>query len=105
VIEHFDSVGLIGPLIDLVIAITAIECVVLVAWHRATGRGVAPREFIVNLMSGACLMLALRALAHGAGGGWVAFFLFAAGVAHGLDIWRRWKRRDRATPAREGVTA
>jgi hypothetical protein len=105
VIEHFDSAALIGPLIDVVIALTVIECVVLVAWHHATGRGVAPRDFIVNLLSGLCLMLALRALAHQAGAGWVAFFLFAAGVAHGLDIWRRWQRRNRAAPAREGVTA
>ena len=100
-IEHLE----VASLIDGVIAFTLLEGAALFAWHRASGRGVAPREFLMNMVSGLCLMLALRAFAHGAGAGWVAFCLLAAGVAHGSDLWRRWRRRDRGVTAHRGVGA
>jgi hypothetical protein len=93
------------PLIDAVIAFTVLEGVALAVWHRATGGGVAPRDFGMNLLSGLCLMLALRALAHGAGVGWVALWLIGAGAAHGSDLWRRWQRRGRAASNQEGAAA
>ena len=87
-----ESFGLL-QLIDAVIAFTLVEGVVLAAWHRATGRGVAPREFAINMASGLWLMLALRCLARDAGTTWIALCLLAAGVAHGTDLWLRWRRR------------
>ncbi len=80
-----------GRFIDLAIAITLIEAAVLVLHHRLTGRGVAPAEFIVNLLSGLCLMLALRAALGGAGWPWVALPLLLAGLTHLFDLSRRWR--------------
>ena len=93
-----DALG-ITQVIDLVIAFTLIECAVLAFLHRATGKGVALRDFAMNMLSGLCLMLALRCLAHEAGAGWVALCLLAAGLAHGADILMRW-RRGATTPRR-----
>jgi len=89
----------LAALVDLVILFTLLECVVLVAYRRHTGKGVAGRDFIANMVSGLCLMLALRCAVRDAGGVWIAVFLVAAGGAHGLDIWMRWRR----TPTRTTV--
>ncbi len=80
-------------LIDAVIVFTLIECLLLLAYHRSTGKGVAPRDFLANMAAGLCLMLALRCLAADLGVAWVVLCLLAAGVAHGVDIMRRWRRR------------
>ena len=100
-IEGFSIVRLI----DGVIVFTLIECIALVAYHRSTGKGVAPRDFFVNIVSGLCLMLALRCLANDAGTAWVAVSLAAAGLAHGIDILMRWKRSNRPTNANRRATA
>ena len=84
---------LIVLLVDLVIVFTLIEGAVLLLVHRATGRGVAPRDFLLNMVSGLCLMLALRALVRDTGAAWVAMCLLGAGVAHGTDLWIRWRRQ------------
>ena len=80
-----------GP-IDAVIALTLVEGVVLALYHRRTGRGVAAGEFAPNLVAGLCLMLALRSVVAGAGWPWMAACLLGAGVAHGTDLRRRWRR-------------
>jgi hypothetical protein len=97
-----NDASFIAPLIDLVILITAVEGLALAFYHRATGRGVAPRDFAANMVSGLCLMLALRAAVHDAGATWVALLLLAAGIAHGSDIVRRWHRGARGARP-EGV--
>ena len=79
-------------LIEIVIAFTLLEGGALLAYHRATGKGVAPREFAANLAAGLCLMLALRSALGGSGWGWTALLLLASGLAHGSDVWRRWER-------------
>ena len=81
----------IATLIDAVIVVTLVECAALTLWHRVSGTGVAPREFALNVLSGLCLMFALRCLARDAGSAWIALFLLAAGIAHGADIVRRWQ--------------
>ncbi len=102
-----------AQLIDGVIAFTLIECLLLVGYHRITGKGVAPPDFFVNMVSGLCLMLALRCLARDAAATWVALWLLAAGAAHGADLLMRWRRSARcasleknfpSTPTRQ-VTA
>ena len=85
----------IAQVIDAVIVFTLIECVALVLYHRRTGRGVAVRDFFANMVSGLCLMFALRCLATDAGAASVALFLLAAGLAHGVDLLMRWKRSSR----------
>ena len=88
--------SLIALLIDLVIGFTLLEAVALALYHRFTGKGVAVRDFALNMASGLCLMFALRCLAHDAGTAWVALWLVAAGMAHGTDLWLRWRRGARA---------
>lgn len=86
-------------LVDLAIAITLVEGAALWLLHRRTGRGVAPRDLLPNLTAGLSLMVALRASIAGAGWAWVAAGLLAAGLAHALDVRRRW-RGDRASSQR-----
>ena len=93
--------ALIALLIDGVTAFTLVEGAALLLVYRATGRGVAPRDFVLNLISGLCLMLALRALVRDAGAAWIAVCLLGSGGAHGADLWRRWRRDARsAQPVR-----
>jgi hypothetical protein len=83
-----------GRIVDIVLAITAIEAVILVIHHRRTGCGPAPKELLGYLLSGVCLMLALRAALVDAWWGWVALWLVAAFAAHLSDLRRRWPRRE-----------
>ena len=77
--------------VDLVIVFTLLEGVALALYFRVTGRGVSPAQFGVNWVSGLCLMFALRSALAGSGVVWIGLGLLAAGVAHGLDMWRRWQ--------------
>ena len=87
----FDS----GLLVDLVIVLTVVEGLALALYYRATGRGIAPQDYALNLVSGLCLMLALRSVLAGAAWHWSAAALAAAGLAHGADIVSRWLRQRR----------
>lgn len=78
-------------LVDAVIVLTLVEGAALLAYRRATGKGIAAREFLVNLLSGLCLMLALRAALAGAASAIVLACVTAAGLAHAADLWRRWQ--------------
>jgi hypothetical protein len=79
-------------LIDVVIVLTLLEGLALAGYHRRTGRGMAPGDFMPNLAAGLALMLALRAGLEGAGWGYVAAGLMAAGLAHAADLKGRWRR-------------
>ncbi len=83
----FDS----GRIIDIILALMALETVALLAFYRVTGRGVAPRALLPFMMAGVCLMLALKAALTG--GSWqaVAGLLSLAFVAHLADIALRWR--------------
>ena len=81
-----------AALVDGVIALTLAEGLALWACWRATGRGVAPGQYALNLVSGLCLMAALRCALAAAPGWTVLAWLAAAGLAHGADIARRWTR-------------
>jgi hypothetical protein len=83
----------LADIVDIVIAVTLVEALVLVLCHRVFGTGVAPRDWVLNLSSGLCLMLALRCGVRDAPLPWTLLFLAAAGLAHGSDLWRRWRRR------------
>jgi hypothetical protein len=79
-------------LVDLVIALSLLETAFLLLHHRVTGRGIAPSQFLANMVSGLSLMLALRAALTQSDWVWVAMPLVAAGIAHASDLWRRWVR-------------
>lgn len=80
-----------GRIVDLVLGLTLLEAVALVAYHRRTGRGVAPADLAGNLLAGVCLLLALRGALAGAWWGWIALCLSGSLVAHLADLRRRWR--------------
>jgi hypothetical protein len=84
----FDS----GRIVDFVLALTALEGLLLVAYYRSTGRGIAPIDLLCNLASGIWLLLAFRLAVAGFWWGWIGACLAAAGLAHFLDLRRRWQR-------------
>jgi hypothetical protein len=86
--EGFFSVA---HLVDLVIGFTLLEALALWLWHRRSGRGVAPGEWALNLLSGLCLMAAVRGALTGAPWYGVALGLTAAGALHATDLRRRWR--------------
>jgi hypothetical protein len=73
-------------LVHLVIGVLLAEAALLAAWHRPAWHDLAP-----HLAAGLALALALRSGL--AGEGTVAFWLGAAGLAHGAAVWRVLKRR------------
>lgn len=87
-----DELLLSRRLIEIVIAFTLLEGVALTVYHRITGKGVAPKGFTANLVSGLCLMLALRGVLAGRWWGWTALPRLGSGRVHAGDLWRRWKR-------------
>ena len=42
-----------GRIVDLILGLVVLEAIALFAWHRATGRGIAPRALVFNLLAGA----------------------------------------------------
>ena len=82
---------LLPTLIDTVIGLSLAEAVLLAWWYRRHGRGVAPRDFALNLASGLCLMLALRLAVSGVAMPAILLCLASAGLLHALDLWRRWR--------------
>jgi hypothetical protein len=87
-----DQWVLSGKLVQLIMAITAVEVVALFAFHRITGRGIAPKDYFLNVISGLCLMMAVWfALSKQTES--IALFLMAAGVAHVADLVLKYKKR------------
>ena len=80
-------------LLDAVIVFTVLEGLGLWLYHRLTGEGLDLSEYALNMVSGLCLMLAVRAAVSDAPWPWVTVCLSASGLAHGLDITRRWRQR------------
>ena len=79
--------------VDIAIGFILIETAALWAFHQITGRGLAIRDFLLTVLSGLSLMLALRcALTPGLWPG-MALFLITAGLAHGADLKARAKHK------------
>jgi hypothetical protein len=78
-------------IVDVAIVCTVLEALVLVSIHRWGRHGLAPRDYLLNLLSGLCLMLALRA-ALGAEWSLIALFLSASGAVHVSDMVARLRR-------------
>jgi hypothetical protein len=77
-------------LVDLILVLVAAEALALFAYHRCTGRGIAPRGLIANLLAGAFLLLALRGALVGADWVWIGLPISAALLAHLSDLRHRW---------------
>ena len=77
--------------VDIAIGFILIETAALWAYRQITGKGLAVQDFLLTVLSGLSLMLALRcALTPGLWPG-MALFLITAGLAHGADLRARAK--------------
>jgi hypothetical protein len=85
-------------LLDAVIVFTVLEGIGLWLHHRFTGQGLAPDDYALNMLSGLCLMLAVRAALASVAWPWIAVCLSASGLAHGWDMVRRWRRQRSTIP-------
>ncbi len=81
-----------GRIVDLVIALVAIEALAILMWKAKSGRGPAAAPFVCNLLSGAFLLLGLRNALANAAWPWIALCLIAALAAHVADLIGRWER-------------
>jgi hypothetical protein len=71
-----------GHIVDFILALIAIEFLALSVYLRRF----VWREFAGNLLSGACLLLALRAALSGAGFPLIGLFLFLGFLCHLADL-------------------
>lgn len=72
-----------GHAVDLVLAVMAVEAIVLIALKCA------PKTVLLMLLPGAAMMLALRAALDGAGWEWVALWLTVSLPLHLADVRHR----------------
>ena len=78
-------------LADLVLAVFAIEAVVIAWLWRAKQRGLSPAQFWPTAMAGVMLVIALRFALAGVQWPWIGLCLAGAGLAHAVDVWMRWR--------------
>lgn len=81
-----------GRIVDIVLGFVVLEIALLTVYRRVSGRGIAARDLLFNLLAGVCLLLALRSALAGAAWIWIAVWLSAALLAHVADLARRWRR-------------
>lgn len=80
-----------GGVADVILVCLVIEAVALLAWHRATGRGLAPHAVAALLLPGAFLVLALRLALTDAAWPLIPLALVAALATHLWDLRGRWR--------------
>jgi hypothetical protein len=89
-------------IVDAIIALVAVEGVLLVLWRALTGGGLTVAETLANLSSGAALLLALRMAITGGLSASVLAMLSVAFIAHVADLASRWEagsaRRPEGSP-------
>lgn len=85
-----------GHIVDLVLVLMALEAIAVLGWRALRGGGPAPLPFIVNLLAGMFLLLALRAALSGAPAGTLLLMLAGAFIAHLADLRLRSSGRTRA---------
>ncbi|RAI45216.1 hypothetical protein [Rhodoplanes roseus] len=78
-----------GRVIDLILALVAVEVAGLALLGRLTARVPPLRMLLPNLLAGAFLLLAVRAALVQAAWQWVAACLTAALIAHVADLTSR----------------
>ncbi|GJE60096.1 hypothetical protein [Methylobacterium trifolii] len=84
-----------GRIVELILALVAVEALLLLAVRRVLGRGPAPVLLLANLAAGAALMLALRAGLTQSPWPVVAGWLLAALAAHVTEMVLRLRRERR----------
>ena len=79
-----------GRIIDAILAFTVLEGALVIWYRRRTGRGPPPAEFLCTLVSGLCLLSAVRVALSGAWWGVLALCLLASLIAHLAYLRVRW---------------
>jgi len=82
-----------GRIVDVILALMALELIVLIIVRKKTGRGLTTVQSTVSLAAGAALLLALRAALTGQPWRSAALWLIVALAAHALDLKLRWPPR------------
>ncbi|MBK8211228.1 MAG: hypothetical protein IPK78_15985 [Rhodospirillales bacterium] len=80
-----------GQIVGVILAILLVEVVLLLLYRRFRGCGPTYGALFANALSGACLLLALRAALAGAAPPSIAAWLVGALVAHIADLRFRWR--------------
>lgn len=78
-----------GQIIDIILVLMVFQGLALGWVYRVYGKVIAPRDYIYNVLPGACLMLALRAALVEAHWLWVAISLLAGLFTHWVELGRR----------------
>jgi hypothetical protein len=92
-------------IVDAIIALVAVEGIVLVVWRALTGGGLTMGETLANLSSGAALLLALRMAVTGGLSASVLALLSVALIAHIADLASRWEARSGRRPKGSPITS
>lgn len=80
-----------GTVVDAVLIFLLVEAIAVIGYWLWRKRGIAPADFLPGMISGALMLLALRAVLAGAGWMMPTLCLMAAGGAHLVDVLRRWR--------------
>lgn len=81
-----------GLIVDLILLGVVAEAIALMIYRFHTGRGIRPFDLLINLLAGACLLMALRSALTDSSWNWTAAWLAAALAAHLADLAQRWQR-------------
>lgn len=81
-----------GSVLSWVLLLILIEALLLWGLWRRGRSAMPPREWLGNLLSGAMLMLAVRAALLDHAWTAIAGWLLLALAAHVADLWIRWRR-------------
>lgn len=88
----FEALFSSGRIIDLILLLVVAEAVLL-AWVGRRGQQAGLFASIApTLISGALLLLTVRAALAGLWWGWIASFLTLALISHVVDLALRWRR-------------
>ena len=88
-------------LIDIIIALVAVEATAIWLWRMKTGNGPGLPSIFCNLLAGSFLLLALRNALVDASFVWIALCLLAALIAHALDVLGRWEHASQRTSTKD----
>lgn len=79
-----------GQIIDVILALVALEALLLILVHKMSGRGPSPSRLLANLAAGSSLLLAVKAALVDAGPHVIAAMLLVSLLAHVWDLAMRW---------------
>lgn len=101
--DTFEHLFASGRVIDLILLMVAAEAI-LIGWlRRRIGRGPALADIGPTLVSGALLLLTVRAALTGSWWGWIALILTLALVSHLIDLALRWRRHSANADVLAGI--